>query len=254
MVAYFFSRFFAPNLFASHGTHCGIKLHKRNGLVTLIAMKRWQVIALVIVVLAVVAYFYFYRGAFQPASHTSTASTYSSSEAGGPAQISWQIISRPEDGFRLEMPSGPRELQVPAFNESGASEPVKMLFSNPDGDTTFAITWEDNPPVARVNHRDPDRTLDQARDGMLSRTQTALIRESRITVAGFPARDITAKNSEGGMLDARLIFANDRLYTLMAVFPSMGARREQDVIRFYNSFTPSQPGGMMPQQSPRGTS
>jgi hypothetical protein len=202
-------------------------------------MKRWQIVALIVAGLLIVAYIYFYRGGFGAGGTRSGEAAGTSSEEGDgrPARVTWQTVNREDDGFKLEMPADPRDLQIPAYNETGGSEPVKMLFSNPDGDTTFAVTWEDNPPVARVNGRSPEKTLEQARDGMLARTQTTLVREGHATASGYPARDITAKNSGGGYLDARLIYANDRLYTLMVVYPSISARREQDVIRFYNSFT-----------------
>ena len=131
---------------------------------------------------------------------------------------------------------------------------MKMLFASPDGDTTFAATWEDNPPVARVNDRVPDRTLQQARDGILTRTRTSLVTQTQITNVGYPALDMTAKNSEGGYLDARLIYLNDRLYTLMALFPTTNARREQDVIRFYNSFAPLRVGTKLPEATQGGIS
>ena len=204
---------------------------------------------------ALLAGYLYYRGSLRTErTHTTAASEYSSADLGSAAHINWQTITRPDDGFRIDMPADPRDLQVPAYNETGGTEPVKMLFSNPDGDTTFAITWLDNPPVARANSGSPDRTLDQARDGMLARTQTTAVNESHVSVAGFPARDITARNSEGGYLDARLIFANSRLYTLMAVFPSSNARREQDVIRFYNSFTPLGSNGAAPPAPAKGNS
>jgi hypothetical protein len=107
--------------------------------------------------------------------------------------------------------------------------------------------------VARVNNRSAERTLDQARDGMISRTQTTLVSESKLTTLPYPGREITAKNSEGGFLEARLLYVNDRLYTLMALFPSQNARREQDVVRFFNSFTPLRVGSRLPEASPKGT-
>jgi hypothetical protein len=45
-----------------------------------------------------------------------------------------------------------------------------------------------------------------------------------------------ARNSSGGVMDTRLIMAGKRLYMLSAAFPSMSARREQDVKRFFGSF------------------
>jgi hypothetical protein len=224
-------------------------------------VKRWLFIAIAAAGLALSAYIYLRPGPVDLSSITNIFSTKDASTiglggSGRTAPISWQPIERPEIGFKVEMPSDPKDLQVPAYNGSGGSEPVKMLFSNPDADTTFAISWQDNPPVARVNHRAPDPTLNMARDGMLARTQTTLVTESRISSpGGYPARDVAARNSEGGILDARLIYAGNRLYILMALFPSSNVRREQDVIRFFNSFLPSQPPTIpenMPVSTPHG--
>jgi hypothetical protein len=154
-----------------------------------------------------------------------------------PARINWQTVNRPNDGFKLEMPSDPKEIQLPAYNESGTTEPVNMIFSNPDGGTSFAVAWADNPPVARANHRSPSQVLAAARDGALERTQTSLTNETNSSPRGVPARDLVAHNAGGGVMDSRLLYAGNRLYMLIAVFPSRSARREQDVTRFFNSFT-----------------
>src|SRR5215469_3985148 len=116
-------------------------------------MKRWQIFALLMAAVLVAGYFY-YRGALRTErAHTSTASEYSSADLGGPAHINWQQISRPDDGFRIEMPADPRDLQVPAYNETGGTEPVKMIFSNPDGDTTFAVTWRSEEHTSELQSR-----------------------------------------------------------------------------------------------------
>ncbi|HEX8812602.1 MAG TPA: hypothetical protein VF742_11490, partial [Terracidiphilus sp.] len=128
---------------------------------------------------------------------------------------------------------------------------VNMLSVSPDGDTVYAVTWQDNPPVARFSNNVPDRTLDQARDGMLAHTQTTLLSETRITAAGSPGREILARNASGGVLNARLIYVqktgiqntggHDRLYALMALYPTAGARHEQDVNLFFHSFALESP-------------
>ena len=214
-------------------------------------MKPWQMIALGAAVAAVLVYVYVNRGfgmlPFQSKDAHSPASA-SSRTSGRPAHITWETVNRPDDGFKVDMPSDATDEQVPAYNETGTTEPVKLIVSHPDSDTTFAISWEDNPPVARVNDRDSNKTLDMARDGMLMRTQTTMVSENRITVASHPGRDIMAHNTGGGVLSARLIYTGDRLYTLIAVFPSSGARGEDDVKRFFGSFAPSQvPGTALPE-------
>jgi hypothetical protein len=210
-------------------------------------MKRWHYIALVVALAAIGAYFYFYRG-FRPGASRDAAGSGGS----GAPSISWASVSRPEEGFKIEMPADPKDTQVPAYNEMGGTEPVNLLYSNPDADTVFALAWGDNPPVSRVNRRAADLTLDQAREGMLARTRTSLMSENRIIDQGFPARDITARNAQGGLLDARFVLVNDRLYTLMALYPSTNARREQDVVRFFNSFSPHIIGTSIPEAPPKG--
>jgi hypothetical protein len=231
------------------------KLHKNNGVGKLYAMKRWHILVIGTAVLAAAAYFYLHGGLGFTRRVESVDGVGGTSGLGGshPARMSWQMAVRPDAGFSVEMPAAPKDLQVPAYNEAGSTEPVKMIFASPDGDTTFAVGWEDNPPVARVNNRVPDRTLDAARDGMLSRTQTVLDNDTHASAGGYPARDVAAHNAGGGVLNVRMIYTGERLYTLMALFPSREARREQDVIRFYNSFAPSrQPGETLPAALPRG--
>lgn len=207
-------------------------------------MKRWLVWLLVLVAVFVIGWYYlFYRGSAKKSNPQQTASSDTAAQTGPvPAKITWQTVERPQDGIKLDMPAGPKEFEVPSYNRNGSAEQVEMLSSSPDPNTTYAMAWQDNPPVARVNRDNPDRTLEAARDGMLERTQTFLITQSQTTVGGFPALDMTAKNVGGGILDARLIYARGRLYALIVTLPSLSARRQQDVDRFYNSFTPELTG------------
>ncbi len=154
-----------------------------------------------------------------------------------PANIVWQKVDRSADGFRVEMPIDVKQIQIPAYNENGGTDQVDMIFSSPDAETTFAVAWADNPPVARVNNHAPDRTLEMAQDGAVARTQTTLSNEAGSNTQGFPGKEFAARNIGGGVMNSRLIYAGSRLYMLNAVFPSVGARRDRDVTRFFNSFT-----------------
>jgi len=154
-----------------------------------------------------------------------------------PARITWENVDRSPDGFKVEMPADTEELEVAANNERGGADQINMILSKSNAETTFAVAWADDPPVARANDRNAGRILDMARDDAMARTQTSLTTETRNTVGGFPARDFSARNTSGGVMTSRLIYVNPRLYMLIAAFPSQSARREQDVARFFDSFS-----------------
>jgi hypothetical protein len=152
-------------------------------------------------------------------------------------QQEWRPVDESSQGFKLEMPGEPQRVVVQATNEAGNPEPVSMLLVKPDSERTYAIAWAEKPPVARMNDLVPDKTLDQARDGALNKTDTNLVSEIRSNPDGFPGRDVVAHNAGGGVLDTRFVYAGARLYMLIATAPSAAARHEQDVIRFFDSFT-----------------
>jgi hypothetical protein len=152
------------------------------------------------------------------------------------AQLEWRPVEDASIGFKVEMPGDPTRVVVQATSETGGNEPISMLLVKPDSARTYAIAWAEKPPVARMNDLVPDKTLDQARDGALNRTQTTLVSEIRSNPQGYPGRDVVAHNVGGGILDTRLIYAGPRLYMLIATAPSAAARHEQDVIHFFNSF------------------
>jgi len=152
-------------------------------------------------------------------------------------QIGWQPVEDASLGFKVEMPGDARRVVTQATSETGTTEAVNMLLAKPDATRTYAVAWADKPPVARMNDLVPDKTLDQARDGALARTETTRVSEIRINPQGYPGRDVVAHNVAGGILDTRFIYAGSRLYMLIATAPSAAARHEEDVIRFFNSFS-----------------
>jgi hypothetical protein len=197
-------------------------------------VKRWYYIALGAAAVAAVIYVYAHWGV------QGLGGLFGGGQDSGPGHLQWRTVERPGDGFKVDLPADEKESQVPAYNEQGGSEPVHMLVASPSGDTSYVITWEDHPPVERVGVT-PDRTLSLARDGMLARTETTIVSESRGMTRGYPSLDVLARNNGGGVLDARLIMAGSRLYGLMALFPSSGDRRDEDVKRFFDSFVPARP-------------
>ena len=206
-------------------------------------VKRWHYFVLAAAVAAGAVYVYTHWEGLGSLTHLLGASA-GGADSGRPAKMSWQTVDRPTDGFKVDLPSDPKVMAAQAFNETGSPEPIHMIAAAPDDDTYFAVTWQDNPPVARVNNRAPDATLNMARDGMLARTQTNLVSQSLSLQGGNPSLQVSARNGGGGVLDARLIMAGNRLYVLMALFNSASARREKDVTRFFDSFVPGRPAAI----------
>jgi hypothetical protein len=177
---------------------------------------------------------YFNRGKLRLAGGAAGNETAGQSSP-APAQIDWQEVDRSPDGFRVQMPIGANETLIPAYNAQGGVEQVPMIMAMPGSDT-FAVAWADRPPVERASGENAEKTLDLARDGALTRTQTVLTGESQGRMDGYPERRFSARNDEGGMLNARLILAGTHLYMLLAAFPAASARRDEDVNRFFDSF------------------
>lgn len=206
-------------------------------------MKRWHTIVLVLLIVAGACYVYLHGqewGLFGPRVEESSENASSGegffSFSRHPARMAWASVDRTPDGFKVEIPGNVQETHVPAYNQTGGAEQVEMIYANPNPATTYAVSWADDPPVARTRERSPDRILDLARDNTLLRTQSTLNNESHPSPEGYPARDFSAHNSGGGVLSCRLIYTGERLYMLTVAFPSAQARNDQDVARFFNSF------------------
>jgi hypothetical protein len=205
-------------------------------------VRRWYYIILGGILLAGVVYIYLHRvdlGLASPGESDSSSSLPTDISSAHPAHIVWQKLDRSADGFVVDMPTDTKEMQIPAYTTTGGAEQVRMVYAYPDAETSFSIAWEDSPPVARAAGMAPEKTLDWARDDALARTQSTLVSESKSMQRGYPSRDFAGRNAGGGIYNARLVLAGPRLYMLIAAFPSLNARREQDVTRFFNSFAPS---------------
>jgi hypothetical protein len=197
-------------------------------------VKRWYILVLGAVLIGGGVYIYLHRqdlGITGPSFQTA-----SSDQSPRPPSIQWTSLDRSSDGFRIDMPAGAREVQVPTYNEMGGEEGVEMVFTYPDSSTSFSVAWADNPPVERASEGNPQQTLASARDGALARTQTVLVSQSSTIRQGNPSLDFQGRNEGGGIFNARLILSGRRLYLLMAAFPAASARRDADVSHFFDSF------------------
>ena len=200
-------------------------------------MTKWVYFAVSVVVIGVIGYFvYQHRVWLGLSSAGGGVPTEETSTDQEPAHVSWRAVERVQNGFRVEMPSDTSEIQVPAYDAEGGAEEMDMIVATPNAETTYAVAWDDNPPVERASGEAVERTLDNARDGALARTQTTLVGESRTNYMGYPGRDFSGRNQSGGLFNARLILKGTTLYMMIAAFPAPSARRDEDVNHFFDSF------------------
>ena len=201
-------------------------------------MKRWYYIVLGGILFLGAAYIYMHRqdlGLVSPNTSFS-GSLPDAGPAPTPPQITWTAVDRTPDGFTVDMPTGTKEITVPAYGTNGAAEQVELVYSYPDSTTSFSIAWADEPPVMRAAGENVQRTLDNARDGALARTQTVLVSELDSTHNGMTIHDFAGRNQGGGIFNGRLILSGRRLYFLMAAFNGASARKETDVVHVFDSF------------------
>jgi hypothetical protein len=200
-------------------------------------VRKWVYFTVFVVVIGAIAYFvYQHRAWLGLGSAGGGVPTEEANTDLEPAHVSWHAVDRVQDGFRIDMPSDASEIQIPAYDVKGDAEEMEMIVATPNAETTYAIAWDDNPPVERASGEAVERTLDNARDGALARTQTTLMSESHANFLGFPARDFSGQNQSGGLFNARLILAGTRLYMMIVAFPAPSARRDEDVNHFFDSF------------------
>jgi len=200
-------------------------------------VRRLLYFALILILIGVIAYFLWEHRAWLGMSSSGGGVPTEEKDADlQPAPVSWHTVNRVQDGFNIDMPSDSSEIQIPAYNVSGGADEIDMIVATPNAETTYAIVWDDNPPVERASGEAVDRTLDNARDGALARTQSTLMGESRANYQGYPGRDFSGHNQSGGLFNARLILAKTKLYMMIVAVPAPSARRDDDVNHFFDSF------------------
>jgi hypothetical protein len=223
-------------------------LHRIDKIGHPLSVKHWRYFVAVVLCLVIIYYVYIHRqdlGLVRPHAEVISDSSAPRSDSTEPAAVpalrvgsfNWRAVNRASEGFRVEMPADVRKTQVPAYNDRGGSEEISMIIANPDADSSYSVSWADDPPVIRNSDHTADHILEIAKQGALARTQTTQVTETRTNPGGNPGRDFVGRNAGGGGISARLICAGRRLYMLTATFPSDSARRDQDIARFFNSFS-----------------
>jgi hypothetical protein len=138
--------------------------------------------------------------------------------------------------FSIMTPVALQEETQPLETEAGKI--MLHLFAAQEGFTGYFVSYCDYPPDF-IKKKEPEKMLEDARDGAVSNDQGKLVSDTKISLAGHPGREVVidARGPHGpkGLIRGRLFMVGNRLYQIMVVAPQ-GRGDDQATKGFLQSF------------------
>ncbi|MCC6416828.1 MAG: hypothetical protein IT429_01120 [Gemmataceae bacterium] len=172
-----------------------------------------------------------------------------------PSRPAWKPFTAAADGFSVLLPGTPIEQKQKARTDAGAA-----------ATTTFAVALKEGTlAVSHTRFTDDtaqpglqQRRLDNARDGLVSRSGGKLRSETRIELEKqYPGRELVLDGPKDSLIRTRLFAVGNRLYQLIAIGSPAWVNGKETAC-FFDSFkllkgqgsVPGRPG--RPAQSAAG--
>lgn len=150
--------------------------------------------------------------------------------AGGFAQAEWPKFKSTEENFTVSMPSEPKQERNSGRDPFGNGHHIYRLESNGLSYTVSNSVFE-NPPA---NPKDIKRTLDFARDLVLTVTGGKLLGDKEISLDSFPGREVRIEKDKR-IWTLRAYVVKGRMYQLMTTEPK-AKEQSPDTAKFFDSF------------------
>ena len=151
----------------------------------------------------------------------------------------WRSFSPREGSFTVSLPSTPQEKKQQVKAGSGTLDvtlytcTLKLKGAEDGGEVTLMVGVTEYPEGALDGAE--DKRLRNARDGAVKNSQGKLFHDKKITLAGFPGRELWITTGEDGMIHSRLYAVRQRLYQTMAIGPKKLVETKE-VASFLDSF------------------
>lgn len=129
----------------------------------------------------------------------------------------WKDFTSAECRCSAQFPGMPQQRTQPLQSKLGALE-AKMIILDVPGTAFFALFFMDYPKDA-VSSRKPDELLADARDAAVNNVKGKLASETKVTMNGFPGRELKIDAPGDMTLHARMYVVKDRLYQAIVVLP-----------------------------------
>lgn len=150
-------------------------------------------------------------------------------------QVEWPKLETTEGRFRAIMPAK-AERSVSDVPSANGKIPV-YTFSSSNKTGSFMLSYADYPNAASSPAHEQE-VLDAVRDGVLKGIEGVLVSESKLTLNGYPGREMKATRMVEGsemIFSWRLFLVGNRLYQL-AVGTTKADSESPDIKKFFTSF------------------
>jgi hypothetical protein len=157
--------------------------------------------------------------------------------AGTASAAEWKEFESKTGKCAVMMPGTPTENKQTFPTDAGPVEATLYMLESDGGDVAYLMGFNDF-PADLVAQSDPNTMLDGARDGAVKNVGGKLLEEKKITINGYPGREIkvSAQGENGeNIVYARVYLVKNRLYQALVVFPKK-ILRQADVTKFLTSF------------------
>lgn len=155
-----------------------------------------------------------------------------------PAKVpeGWKSVVSEKGNYSLSFPGDPAPQDLK--DDAGKYLATMYVLEMDNGNTAFMSSFSDL-PLERTTSG-PDKILDDARDGALKNSQGTLESEKKITIDGFPGRELQISTTNGMTSFVRVYLVNNRLYQAMGVMQTAKADKAK-VRAFLESFRLTKP-------------
>ena len=149
--------------------------------------------------------------------------------------VEWSKVDSTEGRFRALMPSKAEPTRSEVASKGGKITLFTFSSSNKTG--AYMLSYADYPNAA-TSPAQEQTVLDGVRDGVLRGAEAALVSETKMTLNGYPGREMRAKRMVEGtemIFSWRLFLVGRRLYQL-AVATTKADSESPEIRKFFLSF------------------
>lgn len=156
------------------------------------------------------------------------------------SSIRWQEFSPPDQDFVVQMPGVPaRDVQTVRVEGLDVQQ---LTYSVETEHAFYAVSSAEFPLVMGLSGDALDRVLDSSVEYMLLNSGTELTAQTKVSLDGYPGRQVTAVRAATGqepaiVIDVLVLLVGDTQYTLL-VGRDESHRYSTEKEKFFESFKP----------------